>query len=476
MSWNNFHKEREALHYGGEMYKKTVIRYFQLFGYSLKASSSEEGGLSDLIMWKEKKPDLHIETKASKESIFAKGRFRQEILRYFCLWKNLPAAQKFDFHIVVGDLARPDDTRKVLTREANEKSSLEWFKEREGIKLSQAEVLILQSAKDSEILDFLHSTSVSIASGYILDRVVREREQELKVGLNLPIRRLYSEVRKRRIPIREPSLLTINFLMLSNPQYFWEIPSKYKLKDTILKKAKELGIRNLPTFTVPRFEGETPVIRTFDENLHKFRPFSKKSPMRKPIERLSFQREIELLNAHLRKFLWSKGLNYIRNLYFFEYQFPLEKNPPNQASPMKKPGPRGLKIVTKPRYKENGELNFVEHYATEIRLASLGKSLGLFIWPRLIFTYDGRSRIGGTHASRIKRKYLKPDWNRNDSKLSELRFWTYFLTLREFPRTEDHWFDEFAINDIKTIEVPWSSGTIDIRQKRLDFILKGDDQ
>jgi len=50
MSWNDFESEREALHYGGEMYKKEVIRYYQTKGYFLLSSSSHEGALSDLVI------------------------------------------------------------------------------------------------------------------------------------------------------------------------------------------------------------------------------------------------------------------------------------------------------------------------------------------------------------------------------------------------------------------------------------------
>ena len=50
MTWNNLLKEREALQFSGEIYKVTVIKYFQMQGYSLKSSSTMEGHLADLIM------------------------------------------------------------------------------------------------------------------------------------------------------------------------------------------------------------------------------------------------------------------------------------------------------------------------------------------------------------------------------------------------------------------------------------------
>ena len=68
MTFNNFLSDRESLTYGSEMYKSTVIRYYQVEGYSIKSSSSQEGHLADLIMVKEGEQDLWIEVKNTKVS------------------------------------------------------------------------------------------------------------------------------------------------------------------------------------------------------------------------------------------------------------------------------------------------------------------------------------------------------------------------------------------------------------------------
>ena len=70
MSWIKIGRDREALHYKGEIYKKTVIRYFETKEYSLYSTSSLEGGLSDVIMTKQGSPTIHIEVKDTEISIF----------------------------------------------------------------------------------------------------------------------------------------------------------------------------------------------------------------------------------------------------------------------------------------------------------------------------------------------------------------------------------------------------------------------
>lgn len=474
MSWEDFESEREARNFGAEMYKKLIIKYFQTQGYYLRKNSLFEGILSDIIMEKGNEI-IWIEAKNTYVSIFAKSDpLRREIFQYFYYWLISKEEKKFNLVIFAINLTKKNETKNVLTNEAIDSAILNWYNEKSNLKLDDKILNKLNSAKNEDIIKFFKSISVKICSPFGLHQRVKKREKELRKSPSAYYKKLLKEVKNRKDPIKKKTNIIINFLELEYPNIFYEVTSKYRLKKTFYKKLnpkKDSDIR-FPEFVVPRFESLIPVVRSFERNLNPLRPYIIGEIYERNIDDLSTQRRRELLYTSLRRYLWCKGLRRSNIDFYFAYEQPLEIEPEEKASPIEIKGIQKAKIVTRPRYKENGTLNFVEHHSVNIRLEEYDGKFGLSIWPGFRFTSDGVNLITGDHASRIHRKYLKPEWNRNLNKRGLIKFWEHFLIQDNFIREKDSWFNTFKIKPLLIEEMGWSSETIKIDEQRIDIFLK----
>lgn len=457
ISFNDFLHEREALAYGGDMYKKAVTRYYRTQDYFLKTSSSQEGHFPDIILTKKDQPEFWVEAKSGKVSIFEK-RFKKELLQYFIEWLKLSDNKRFSFGIFVSDLVKKEETKIRISKNAKIKPTVTWVRDIEGIDLKPDDRDLLENANEKEIENFFHSIEVNICPGFELDQITKERMKELKKYPNTQERILLRETISRRKPSSTKSELISNFMKLSYPTIFWEVLSKYKRISFIYKHSKE-GER-LPAFVIPRYEDGDPVIRSFESNLSLLQQFMLNQQIQRSISALTENRRLQLINEHLRRWLWCKGLRRSGNDYFFPYEnFDVEKNE-EEFPPLTIEGTRGPKVITRPMYKD-GLLNFVQHHAVNIWLSKLGKDYGIFIWPKFIFTTDGITRIEGDWASKIYRKYLRAEFNYNPNKRSQLNFWQYFLLNGPFVREPDSWFDTFQLHPLLKKTVSWSSNTIE---------------
>lgn len=470
MSWYAFLKERESLNYGSDMYKSTVIRYLQTKGYHLESSSSQEGHLADLIMTQDNKPQLWVEIKATKVSIFEK-KFKDEILSYFYEWLILKPDKRFIFCIFAHSFAKSVKSKEIFTRKAKKEMILEWYTDKEGLLISVDKLRILEEATEDEISDFFGSIDVYEVAGYILDRITRKREEKLKKAPNYQSTALLRETISRRKPIRRSSEVILNFMKMKFPTMIWETESKYKLKKTICEKLNEKGFERLPEFIIPRFEDQKPVIRTFDSNLDIFFPYTIGSPYQRPFRTLDHQRKVEFLYTHLRRWLWCKGLRRNRYDYYFPYENLDVEVGEKMNPPIKIMGPKGEKLVTKPRFLNETTFNFVEHRALEIRIGFIDESFGIFLWPKFLFTEDGITRIEGDHASNISKKYINPEYTRNSNVRSEINFWEHFLLQKEFIRKPDEWFNDFYLLPLQKETIRWSSQTVHKNQLSLELFM-----
>ncbi|KKM99083.1 hypothetical protein LCGC14_1151430 [marine sediment metagenome] len=474
MSWEDFESEREARNFGAEMYKKLIIKYFQTQGYYLLKNSLFEGTLSDIVMEKSGKI-IWIEAKNTKVSIFAKtDPLRRELLEYFYYWLITKKEKKFGLIIFVINIARKKDTKRILTLEAYNSEILDWFNDKEDLKLTNEVIKKINTATDKEIITFFKSISIKICSPFGLHQRVKQREQEIRRNVNAYHKKILREVKSRKAPIKEKSEIIINFMELEYPVYFWQATSKYRLKRTFFRKlnpSNDFSLR-LPEFVVPRFENIIPVVRSFEKDLSPLRPYIIGHPYDRETRFLEIQRKRELLYTSLRRYLWCKGLRRDSSVFYFAYENPLDTDSNVETNPIEIKGTKKPKKVSKPRYRDDGTLNFVEHHSLKIRLEEYDGKIGISIWPSILFTSNGINRIRGDHASRLHRKYLKPVWNRNQNKRSLLRFWEVFLTSENFVREKDSWFNHFKIKSLLKQTVPWSSKTIDKDQERLDLFLE----
>ena len=416
MSWEDFESEREARNYNSELYKKYIIRYYQTQGYHLSKNSLYEGTLSDIVMEKGNEK-LWIEAKNTKVSIFAKSeKLRSEIYDYFYYWSILRPERRFKFVIFANKFSRKNDTKKVLTAEAEKADILNWFKDQGDLNFKKKKLKRINSAKESEIIEFFKNTDVKVCSLFGLVDRVKNREDFIRKNLNSQHKKLLREIKHRRDPIREKDIVLFNFMELTYPKKFWQVKSQYKLKKTIIDKVELANNQRIPEFVIPRFEAPEPVVRSFEKNLNILRPNIIGPIYDRETDRLDIQRKRELLYTSLRRYLWCKGLRRWKNNFFFAYEENIKEKPKNSIEKIKINLPnRKVKTLSKPIYKPDGTLYYVEHKSIHIRLDEFDGKMGLFIWPEFIFTYDGINVITGNHSSNLHQKYLNPEWNRNSS-------------------------------------------------------------
>ena len=421
-------------------------------------------------MIKDGKPQLWVEIKATTVSIFEK-KFKKEILAYFYEWLLLKPEKRFTFCIFAHNFAKPIESKKVLARKAKREKILEWYNNKDDLTISEEKIQLLEKATDDEIINFFSSTNVYEVSGYILDGITRKREKKLRKAPNYHATALLQETISRRKPIKESSEVILNFMKMNFPLMTWEIESKYKLKKTICEKLNENGVERIPEFIIPRFEDPKPVIRTFDSNLDIFSPYTIGSPYQRPFRTLDHQRKVEFLYTHLRRWLWCKGLRRNRYDYYFPYENLDVEAGESLNPPLKIMGPKGEKQVTKPRFLNEITFNFVEHRAIEIRIGFINGSFGIFLWPKFLFTEDGIIRIEGDHASNIAKKYINPEYTRNQNVRSEINFWEHFLLQKNFIREPDDWFNDFYLLHLQKEIIRWSSQTVHKDQLSLEVFM-----
>jgi len=470
MSWENF-DVREGAHYGGEMYKKEVIRYYQTLGYEFRKSSTYEGTLEDLVFEKEGEKDLYVEVKSSSCSIFAKtDKLREEIYHYFIKWVKLDSDKRFELHLFVQGLAKQNETKEILTRDASPIKILDWFNNRNDLDFNDSDRLILDNASEEDVVQFFKSISVKICSGYKLHNIIVEKEDSFRRAPSSYASRLLKEIKNRHLPHNKRAKVVINFLELEYPQVCYRIESKYKLKETIRRKLNPNNEFILLTPYFMPYDYDPPMLFSLDSNLETLERVTKGGIEEISINELHPQMKKQILYEHLRRYLFCKGLTRYSNRYYFAFDEPLELELLEEKK-IEIPKEDGkLKTVSRAMVKNN-RLNFVEHRCIKIELGEIDNKIGLIIWPKFIFTRDGvRDFLKGDAAKKVSAKYLTPDYNRNLNKKSEMNFWGFFLTNHSFKHPKEGWFDNFNIKPIKTCNIKWTSKTVELDQERLDLI------
>jgi len=340
-----------------------------------------------------------------------------------------------------------------------------WLQDHRELELNPDNKLLLDKASDDDIIFFFHNTDVNICNGYNLENIVQERRIENQWSPNFKSKKLLDETRRRRSPIKSRSKIITNFMKLDYPKYFYEVDSKYRLKRTIMDKVDK-GDR-LPEISVPRFEAEQPVIRSFESDLSIYNEVTKGEIQKRETRVLDHRRKISLLRVSLNRMLWCKGFRRHKHDYFIPYEKLKPKGNEDDTPPIILKTPTREKEVVKVMYK-NGELNFVQHHAINIRIEKFGDELGLLLWPIFFFTSDGINQVDHDWNKKLHEKYRNPLYNYNPNKRSEIKFWEDFLINGEFIREEDSWFPNFKLNQLKIIEVGWTPETIDKNQTLLD--------
>ena len=267
---------------------------------------------------------------------------------------------------------------------------------------------------------------------------------------------LLEHTRRKSFPIRRKTQLLSNLVKFQPPDTYYVATAKnFKTQKEIYEYFDEKKIE-IPPFW---FDPKKHQISTFCE-LNENNPLSE-IIVNDPIEidfndeKINTQFKILLINQHLRRIFWKKGLRRVRNknIYFFEC--------------FKKDGIyidrfchylRGKKkLVAHPYYEMDKEgnsiLNFIFHKAAEIAPIILWGSYYIVVLPRKIYTTDGVTPIEGEKKDAIDRKFRNPTYNRNLSKLLELNFWfDYLFKSPVYETTPESWFKKFRFGELLFFE------------------------
>lgn len=115
------------------------------------------------------------------------------------------------------------------------------------------------------------------------------------------------------------------------------------------------------------------------------------------------------------------------------------------------------------------ELNFIFHHAAEISAKKYWDKFFIEIIPRREYTQDGFTPFDGTVKAAIDKTFRNPLFNRSSNKLSEIRFWTYFLFESDvYEKEPECWFKYFKFDKLQKIEFNWRPETVPLGQSVLE--------
>jgi hypothetical protein len=88
--------------------------------------------------------------------------------------------------------------------------------------------------------------------------------------------------------------------------------------------------------------------------------------------------------------------------------------------------------------------------------------------PRKEYSYDGKTLFDGDIKSAIDNKFRNPLYNRSSNRLSEIRFWHYYLLQSPLPESgPERWVQDFNFGKLLEIDFGWKPATIPLNQSLL---------
>jgi hypothetical protein len=281
---------------------------------------------------------------------------------------------------------------------------------------------------------------------------------------------LITEVTRRAEPIQKKTTLISNLVELTLPTVYYGIRLNYSDSKSIYKHYDEIG-KQIPPFLV----GKDDLIYTFHD-LKTENPFAD-TAKGEPIEIELNEAEnrqfiVWLINQHLRRLFYLKGIRRApgSNIFFFEPSRD-EKGKVEKRVCVNQHGKE--KEVTIPYHKveEDREksLNFVFHHAVEASAKMYWNQWFLELRPRKEYSSDGIHLYEGDTKSAIDKKFRKPIFNRSSNRLSNIRFWRYYLLESEFDGvTNEKWLRNFSFGELWDTTFGWKPETTPSNQALLE--------
>ena len=465
-------KKRESLTFKSEIYKSLVRKYLETMGFSQLTDSYVEGHLSDMIFVN---PDIslekyfYVEAKATSLSPNDK-KFSSELLNYLVEWLILPDSDKFELYIFIMKLKNKKEFEKLFGSKSSQKNIKSWI-DKHIANLHEEQQKIIKNTSLKDILRFFSKIIIYEADIEGLKNAIEEKDKISLLSIKRYAKSLLSDIQRRGKPIQKKSQLISNLVSFEPPNEFYVAKSKYKNKKRIYNYFDAIGLEIPPFLLYPE-----------NQKIYTFCPFDEFNPLNEIIEGKSYkvdfndkniniQFKISLINIHLRRIFWKKGLRRVpnTNIYFFECY---EKDGVFQKRYCQKANGE-LKVVSRPYYKEdedgNKKLNFIFHHAAEISPKFYWEKYYIQIIPKRIYTLDGFTPIEGKSKDIIDRKFRNPLYNRSQNKLTEIRFWEYYLFRSlEYEKIPEEWFKKFKFESLQTFSFDWVPETIERGQSLLE--------
>lgn len=462
-------KSRESLTHSSEAYKSLIRKYLDTMGYTQLTDSYVEGNLTDMVFINPNfslNRKTYVESKATTISL-ANEDYSIEILKYLVDWLKINENSRFKLLVFTKKIAKKKEFEKIFGAQANTKNITAYvnkFKKKLDKNLKEQ----IDSADKKDIVSFFYQIDVFEANETELTNAINEKSRYSDLSLEGYAKNLLKETVRRKKPIRKKTNLLSNLIPLQPPKYYFSVKTKYKVKSKVYSKYNTKDV-NIPPFLL---NPKNQMLATFvditkDKSL---KEILTEEPKKIPFnEELSDQFMVQLLNQHLRRIFWKKGLRRIpdTNIFFFEcfqkdgrYQIRTCKNKQGKE-----------KEVSIPMYKKDNpkELNFIFHHAAEISAKKYWDKFYIEIIPRREYTENGVTPFDGSVKAAIDKTFRNPLFNRSSNKLSEIRFWAYFLfESKEYEQEPEYWFNGFKFDKLQMIEFDWRPETVPLGQSVLE--------
>ena len=461
-------KSRESLTHTSEEYKSLIRKYLDTMGYTQLTDSFVEGHMPDMIFINPNtsiKQELYVESKATTISL-TNENFAIEILKYLITWSKQNKETRFKLFVFTKKIDKKKDFEKVYGNTSKPKEILSYFK-KYNKKLREDFKEISDKIDSKEILAFFYQIEIFEANESELTNAIIEKSRHSNLSLEGYAKNLLKESMRQKKPIKAKNDLITNLVHFEPPKKYFSVLTKYRTSSTIYQKFNKEGI-DLPPFII---NPDNCILSTFvdiTEN-NPLTSIFKEKPIEKIFsEELPIQFRTNLINQHLKRIFWKKGLRRIpeTNIYFFECKRINDKFEKRICIS----GKNKEKEVSVPLYKKDNpeELNFIFHHAVELSAKYYWDKYYIEIIPRREYTRDGTNPLEGDIKSAIDKTFRNPLFNRSSNKLSEIRFWTNYLFKSEhFEITPEIWFKEFKFGELKAIDFDWTPQTYDKSQSQL---------
>lgn len=474
MPINRLGKTRESTTCKSEIYKSYAKQYMDLMGFSPITDSFHEGHMPDVIFVNRNGADdkeYVLETKNTTLSL-SDSKFAEELLNYLLNWLHLPVQKRGNLFIFAKELAKHSNSKfsfeKLFDRQYDSDVILQYV-ENHSKKLNDDQIKFLNSSKKEEIILFFSQVQIVEGDTETLRIFLEEKRKDNPNDIHNYAEKVHADCMRFARPLQKKSKLIFNLVPFEPPRTFYSAKIKFKDRQLVF------DYYNAKNVEFPPFK-----LNPYDRTISTFDPITESHPFRDIIvsdvteqefnrDDLSSTFKIQLINEHLRRYFWKKGLRRVsdKNEYFFE---PLEVDGVFiERSCCRSNGK--AKIVTKPYFKDSNpnELNFIFHEASaEIKPIYLWNRFFIQIIPIKIYSNNGHAPIEGEDRDIIDRKFRNPLFNRNSHKLATLRFFEdYLFVCDSFEKEKEMWFDFFKFYPLFDVDFNWIPKTPPKNQRLL---------